>query len=32
MKGAPERVLGRCSKILVNGTDEPLDETAMFGV
>jgi sodium/potassium-transporting ATPase subunit alpha len=32
MKGAPERVLGRCSKILVNGVDEPLDETAMFGV
>ena len=32
MKGAPERVLGRCTKVLVNGVDEPLDETAMFGV
>lgn len=32
MKGAPERVLGRCSKILVDGKEEPLDETAMFGV
>ena len=32
MKGAPERVINRCSKILVNGAEEPLDETAMFGV
>jgi sodium/potassium-transporting ATPase subunit alpha len=32
MKGAPERVLGRCTKILVNGKDEDLDEVAMFGV
>jgi magnesium-transporting ATPase (P-type) len=32
MKGAPERVLGRCTKILVNGKDEELDEVAMFGV
>lgn len=32
MKGAPERVLGRCTKILVNHQDEPLDDTAMFGV
>lgn len=26
MKGAPERVLGRCSKILNNGQVEPLTE------
>jgi len=32
MKGAPERVLGRCTKILVDGKEEPLDEVAMFGV
>jgi len=32
MKGAPERVLGRCSKILVDGKDEELDDVAMFGV
>jgi sodium/potassium-transporting ATPase subunit alpha len=32
MKGAPERVLGRCTKILVNGKEEELDEVAMFGV
>jgi magnesium-transporting ATPase (P-type) len=32
MKGAPERVLGRCTKILVDGKDEELNEVAMFGV
>jgi sodium/potassium-transporting ATPase subunit alpha len=32
MKGAPERVLGRCTKILVDGVEEPLDEAALFGV
>lgn len=26
MKGAPERILERCSTILVNGVEEPLDE------
>lgn len=25
MKGAPERVLGRCTKILVDGKEEELD-------
>jgi len=25
MKGAPERILNRCSKILVNGKEEPFD-------
>jgi magnesium-transporting ATPase (P-type) len=26
MKGAPERILNRCSKILVNGREEPFDD------
>jgi len=26
MKGAPERIWGRCSKILVNGQEQPLTE------
>ena len=26
MKGAPERILDRCSAILLNGKEEPLDE------
>lgn len=26
MKGAPERILDRCSTILMNGKEEPLDE------
>jgi len=26
MKGAPERILDRCSTIVVNGVDQPLDE------
>jgi magnesium-transporting ATPase (P-type) len=26
MKGAPERILSRCSKILINGNDEPFDK------
>uniref|UniRef100_A0A8C6PJ13 Sodium/potassium-transporting ATPase subunit alpha n=1 Tax=Nothobranchius furzeri TaxID=105023 RepID=A0A8C6PJ13_NOTFU len=26
MKGAPERILDRCSSIMVNGQEEPLDE------
>ncbi|RMX45475.1 hypothetical protein pdam_00019733, partial [Pocillopora damicornis] len=26
MKGAPERILDRCSTILINGKEEPLDE------
>jgi sodium/potassium-transporting ATPase subunit alpha len=26
MKGAPERILDRCSTILSNGRDEPMDE------
>ncbi len=28
MKGAPERILNRCTKILVNGEAKPFDETA----
>jgi magnesium-transporting ATPase (P-type) len=28
MKGAPERILNRCSKILVNGVEKPFDEIA----
>lgn len=28
MKGAPERILNRCSKILVNGEERPFDEQA----
>jgi magnesium-transporting ATPase (P-type) len=26
MKGAPERILNRCSKILINGVERPFDE------
>lgn len=26
MKGAPEKILNRCSKILVNGKEEPFDQ------
>jgi len=26
MKGAPERILNRCSKILVNGVERPFDD------
>ena len=26
MKGAPERILDRCTTILLNGKEEPLDE------
>lgn len=26
MKGAPERILERCSTIMINGKEEPLDE------
>ena len=26
MKGAPERILDRCSTILINGKEEPLDD------
>lgn len=26
MKGAPERILDRCSTILINGTEQPLDD------
>lgn len=32
MKGAPERVINRCTKILVNGVEENLDSVALFGV
>jgi magnesium-transporting ATPase (P-type) len=32
MKGAPEKVLSRCSKILVDGTEQNFDESLMFGV
>jgi len=28
MKGAPERILNRCSKILVNGVEKPFDDFA----
>jgi magnesium-transporting ATPase (P-type) len=28
MKGAPERILRRCSKILINGQELPFDEAA----
>jgi sodium/potassium-transporting ATPase subunit alpha len=28
MKGAPERILNRCTKILVNGEERPFDEEA----
>jgi magnesium-transporting ATPase (P-type) len=28
MKGAPERILSRCSKILINGEEIPFDEKA----
>ncbi len=28
MKGAPERILNRCSKILINGEERPFDEKA----
>jgi sodium/potassium-transporting ATPase subunit alpha len=28
MKGAPERILNRCSKILINGEEKPFDERA----
>jgi sodium/potassium-transporting ATPase subunit alpha len=28
MKGAPERILNRCSKILVNGEERDFDEDA----
>ena len=28
MKGAPERILNRCSKILVNGEERPFDTAA----
>ena len=28
MKGAPERILSRCSKILINGEDRPFDDRA----
>ena len=27
MKGAPERVTGRCSKILIDGKEVPFDES-----
>jgi len=30
MKGAPERVLARCSKILVNGEETPLEDSSLF--
>jgi len=26
MKGAPERIVSRCSKILINGVEQPLTE------
>jgi len=28
MKGAPERILNRCSKILINGEEKPFDASA----
>jgi sodium/potassium-transporting ATPase subunit alpha len=28
MKGAPERILNRCSKILINGEERPFDDQA----
>jgi len=28
MKGAPERILNRCSKILINGEEKPFDALA----
>jgi sodium/potassium-transporting ATPase subunit alpha len=28
MKGAPERILNRCSKIMVNGVERPFDAAA----
>jgi sodium/potassium-transporting ATPase subunit alpha len=28
MKGAPERILNRCTKILVNGEERPFDEAS----
>lgn len=28
MKGAPERILSRCSKILINGEERDFDEAA----
>jgi magnesium-transporting ATPase (P-type) len=28
MKGAPERILNRCSKILINGVEKPFDSVA----
>jgi Ca2+-transporting ATPase len=28
MKGAPERILNRCSKILVDGKEMPFDQAA----
>lgn len=28
MKGAPERILDRCSTILIHGKEQPLDEEA----
>merc|ERR1719450_1989971 len=30
MKGAPERVLDRCSHILINGEETPLDDASLF--
>jgi magnesium-transporting ATPase (P-type) len=32
MKGAPERILNRCSKILVNGEERVFDEEARMEV
>jgi len=28
LKGAPERILNRCNKILINGEERPFDEYA----
>ena len=28
MKGAPERILNRCSKILIKGVERPFDDTS----
>ena len=30
MKGAPERVLDRCSHILIDGVETPLEDSSMF--
>jgi sodium/potassium-transporting ATPase subunit alpha len=32
MKGAPERILSRCSKILVNGEEKPFDDDMKIAV